>query len=423
MLSENKEEIKLIAFYLPQFHQTEVNDKAWGEGFTEWTNVAKARPLFEGHYQPHIPGKLGFYDLTNKEVLRKQCNLAKENGLYAFCFYYYWFDGRRELYKPLEEFFESSIDFHFCLCWANENWSKRWDGGNHEIIIKQEYENGFEKEFIRSVERYLKDSRYVRVNGKPLLLLYRPALFSDPADSIKKMREEALVLGIGEIEISIVDVWLGEDKAYEYGADSLTEFPPHQYLKEQNFVPYGFWPDFVSSNFTGCFVEYGKCILESLNKWNNTSHKLKKYRGIIPGWDNTARKPESGAVFLNNSPELYGLWLKFLLEYSKKNNAEIVFINAWNEWGEGCHLEPDLKYGSAFLGETRKVTQSPYFEYDALKIELAEKAKQSLIKNKISSLYQNRPRPTLRSWCKTKLRGYPKIYSLLIALKRKFYAN
>lgn len=365
---------KLITYYLPQYHITEINNKAWGPGFTEWTNVARARPNFKGHYQPHIPADLGFYDLSYIETIQKQVYLAKQYGIYGFCFYYYWFSGERVLFKPIENFLNSDIDFNFCICWANENWSKRWDGGNNEVILKQEYEVGFEYEFVKSIKDILLDKRYIKVNGKPLLQIYRPNLFPNSMSSIENIRKAARDLEIGELEIAVVDVWLGESEAVSMKADSLIEFIPHQYLKEENFYPMPLWSNLslCNADFKGCIVDYLRCVKQSLNRWNDDNQTIKRYRGIIPTWDNTARKQNDGAIFIHSSPKTYGLWLRYLLSYSCERNLEFIFINAWNEWGEGCHLEPDLENGRSYLVETKEAFFSDIRSSKSLKSELLD---------------------------------------------------
>ena len=342
-------EPKIICYYLPQFHETDINNRMWGNGFTEWTNVVQAQPRFYGHYQPQLPRDLGFCDLSNIETIKKQIKLAKSKGITGFCFYYYWFDPERVLDRPLNLFLSSDIDFKFCLCWANENWTRRWDGGDNEVYLKQEYADGFEERFIKSIKEIVLDKRYIKVNSKPLIQIYRPLLFKDPAISLYKIKKAAKNCGIGEIELNVVDTLIGAENAQKMGADSITEFLPHTYLIPEHYVEYNKLPKFNVDNYYGTLVDIRKCIKTSLDKWNDNKVLIKRYRGIVPGWDNTARRKNDGVVFVGNTPKLFQIWLEYLIAYSREHEYPFIFINAWNEWGEGCHLEPDLRNKTAYL--------------------------------------------------------------------------
>lgn len=205
--------MKPIAFYLPQFHRVTENDLWWGQGFTEWTNVAKGKPNFDGHYQPHIPKDLGFYDLANVEVMRKQATLAEQYGLHGFCFYYYRFkNGRRILEKPLNNYIESDINFPFCYCWANENWTKTWDGLDKEILLEQNHDSYDDIDFINEVMPSLKDERYIKVDGKPMLLVYRVDLFKDIKKTVKRWREIAIEQGLPGLHLCAVQFYGVDDQ-------------------------------------------------------------------------------------------------------------------------------------------------------------------------------------------------------------------
>jgi Glycosyltransferase WbsX len=341
-------DVRLLAFYLPQFHPVPENDRWWGPGFTDWTNVARATPLFDGHYQPRLPGALGFYDLRLDEVRRKQTELARAHGLHGFCFYYYWFNGRRILEKPLDRYVaDKEIDFPFCICWANENWSRRWDGGNREVLLVQEHDTASDMKFIRDVIPLLKDPRYIRVNGMPLLVLYRADLLKNPAATAAGWREECEKAGLPGIHLCAAQAFdVGDPRPY--GFDSACEFPPHKHAVGHITQDL---PD-LPADFKGWVCDYELVARHSLTA---PPPDYPLYRGLFPSWDNTARKRLSALIFHNADPARYEYWLRGLVEYTRQNlvgDQRLIFINAWNEWAEGAHLEPDLKNGSAYLEAT-----------------------------------------------------------------------
>lgn len=343
---------KLIAFYLPQFHRIKENSEWWGPGFTEWTNASKGRPNFDGHIQPHIPRELGYYDLSRLEVMQEQTDLARQFGVYGFCFYYYWFSGRKILEKPLENFLDSNIDFPFCICWANENWTRTWDGKERDVLIEQKYQDDDEEKLIESLLPYLEDPRYIRVDGKPLLMVYRIKELPDPSRSIQRWKEAAKRLGLSGLHLSVVDFYDIEDPR-EVGADALVEFPPHKFNGPQNKP--NPMPVITNPDFRGGLIDYTRMMAQSAYR-DQPDYCL--YRGIIPGWDNTARRQDTGTIVVGSNPELYGAWLSYLRSYtrvvSSDTESRFIFVNAWNEWGEGCHLEPDLVWGTRFLEETER---------------------------------------------------------------------
>lgn len=354
--------VKPIAFYLPQFHPVKENSEWWGEGFTEWTNVAKAKPNFEGHYQPHVPKNLGFYDLRIVDVMRQQAELAEAHGLYGFCFYYYWFAGRRILELPLNQYLNSDINFPFCYCWANENWTKTWDGQEKDILLAQNHSDEDDIAFINNLLPAFSDTRYIKVDGKPMLLVYRVDLFPDIKKTAQIWRELAKKSGFPDLHLCAVQFY-GIDNPEKYGFDAAVEFPPHNFIGPENkpSTP----PKFINSEFEGGVIDYRKVISQSTNK---TSTNYVWYRGIIPSWDNTARRQNTSLTMVNSSPQLYRFWLQYLINFTNKNNdskTNFIFINAWNEWAEGAHLEPDLKYGTRYLEETLKAINQK-------KLDLAE---------------------------------------------------
>lgn len=353
--------IRPIAIYLPQFHPITENDEWWGKGFTEWTNVTKAKPLFKGHYQPHLPAELGFYDLRLEESRIAQINLAKEYGIYGFCYYHYWFNGKRLLHEPLDRMMKSlNENFPFILCWANENWTKRWDGKDKEILIEQKYDAEDDVKHIRFLcEHFFSDQRYIRVDGKPFFIIYRPALFPDIKQTIKKWRDEARKLGYGELHIGFMTSFSFKPSPEEFGFDCKIDFQPDfSSLPVQEFVPVkdkikkilGMKQSPYSKNHIFSYPKYVDIVIKNLKAEANT------YPGITPGWDNTSRRSTGATILKNSSPMDYERWLIELKNsYSDKNT--FLFINAWNEWAEGNHIEPCSKWGRQYLEVTRKVIQ------------------------------------------------------------------
>jgi hypothetical protein len=348
------EVVRLIAFYLPQFHPIQENDEWWGEGFTDWKNVQRAKPLFNGHYQPRLPGALGYYDLREKAVQRQQIALARNHGIGGFCFYFYWFNGQRLLEQPVLQFLQQTdLDFPFCLCWANENWSRTWDGLDDDVLIGQDHSPEDDLRFIRYVSRYLKDERYIRVNGKPLLLVYRPSLLPDPKATAERWRNWCNENEVGEIYLAYTQSFEIVDPA-ELGFDAAIEFPPNNTAPD---VVTG-QVNSIDATFDGYVYDYNSLMARS---FRYTVPEYPLFRGITPSWDNTARRPHHGAVFVGTTPERYGEWIRnalvdTLMRFDEPSER-IIFINAWNEWAEGAYLEPDEKYGFAYLEATRKALQ------------------------------------------------------------------
>ncbi len=342
--------VKLICFYLPQFHPIPENDAGWGEGFTEWTNVRPAEPQFAGHYQPRVPGELGYYDLRDPQVQRRQVELAKLYGIEGFCFYMYWFGGKRLLEAPVENYLnDKSLDLPFCLCWANENWSRRWDGLNNEVLIAQEHSPDDDLAFIRNVARYMQDSRYIRIDGKPLLLVYRPSLLPSAKETAGRWRNWCREFGIGEIYLSYTQSFEAVNPG-KYGFDAAIEFPPN------NSAPPNITESVspLATDFA-CTVYDWRVLVERSENYKQPGYTL--FRGVCPSWDNTPRRKSFSTIFLNNSPMLYQRWLGNAIrdtqKYRSKPDERLIFINAWNEWAEGAYLEPDKRFGYAFLEATR----------------------------------------------------------------------
>jgi lipopolysaccharide biosynthesis protein len=342
---------RLIAFYLPQFHPIPENDRWWGKGFTEWTNVTKAQPQFSGHYQPHLPTDFGFYDLRVRETRHDQIRTAKEYGIDGFCYHYYWFSGKRILQQPVDDMLaDPASDMPFCLCWANENWTRRWDAADHEILIEQRYLPEDDLNFIKSLEPFLRDPRYIRVDDKPLLLVYRAQHLPDAARSAAIWRSYCREAGIGEIHLCAA-LTHGNENYTGFGFDSGVEFPPHN-IKLFNINTALRFDDV----FTGTALEFEDVARAFLGR---SYAGAKVFKTVFPSWDNTARTGSRAVLMLNGTPDNYEHWLASTIDLVKARDDSdpLVFINAWNEWAEGCHLEPDRRYGRAFLEATRNARQ------------------------------------------------------------------
>lgn len=344
--------VSLLAFYLPQFHPIPENDEWWGKGFTEWTNVTKAEPLFEGHYQPHLPADMGFYDLRVPEVMREQAQLAKAYGIDGFCYHYYWFSGKRLLERPLDDMLKDpAVDMPFCLCWANENWTRRWDGDNKKILVAQKYRPEDDAAFINDLLPFFKDPRYIRMNGAPLLIVYAPQHLPDARRMTQVWRQRCRDLGVGEIHLCAALVH--GNKIKPDGFDSAVDFPPHNISASPRNASMRFHEEYKFS-FCGNVLEYEDIAKHYLSQsYGDQVH----FRTVFPSWDNTARTRERANVVIDSSPENYELWLSRSMEKAAEElpaGSRLVFINAWNEWAEGCHLEPDRRYGRAYLEATQR---------------------------------------------------------------------
>jgi len=360
---------KLIAFYLPQFHPIPENDEWWGKGFTEWSNVTKAKPLFAGHDQPHLPADLGFYDLRLPEIRQAQADLAQEYGIHGFCYYHYWFNGRRILERPFHEVLASGKpDFPFCLCWANENWTRAWDGRSGENLLVQNYGDVDDRNHIASLVEAFQDPRYIRVQDKPLFLVYRAGNMPDPHRTTTIWREEARKLGIDDLYLCRVESFSNErdiepqsqgfDAAVDFQPDwshlgsALQRSPWHRIIQALGFAGRAYGEHRI--------YEYADIVEKMLSR---PAPSYLRFPCVTPSWDNSPRR-EKGAVILRNSqPKIYQGWLNQAIEEAKQQDQEgLVFINAWNEWAEGNHLEPCQKWGRSYLEATRQALEKEAFD-------------------------------------------------------------
>jgi len=351
--------VKVIAYYLPQFHPFKENNEWWGEGFTEWTNVTKARPQYLGHQQPRLPGELGFYDLRLPQVMRQQIDLAKQYGVNGFCFHHYWFGGKRLMETPVQNFLkDKSLDIDFCLCWANENWTRRWDGLENDVLISQKHSPEDDIAFLDDIMPALKDERYIRVDGKPLLILYRASSLPDAKETGKRWREHAIKNGLPGLYLVVVNAFdVSSPQPYDF--DAIVEFPPHQVGAKD--ITDSITP--LNKNFSGRVYDYEELALRA-GKIDNENFTC--FKAVMPSWDNEARKPTQGFSFYNAKPELYAKWLDSAIKttMNRKPEERLVFVNAWNEWAEGAHLEPDRHNGYAYLHATANILRNSLLKYD-----------------------------------------------------------
>lgn len=344
---ENKKKARVIAYYLPQFHPIPENDKWWGNGFTEWTNVGRARPLFYGHYQPRVPADLGYYDLRLSEVREAQAEMASNAGIEGFCYYHYWFSGKQLLERPFNDVLNSKKpDFPFCLCWANHSWEeKTWvPNGKNKILIKQQYLGDEDHiNHFNSLREAFQDNRYIKIDNKPLFVIYAP--YDISKHDIKLWNDLALRYGFSGIyfvavvfkEKDIDDLLLSGYNAVIYdlmfkrkSMVRLMSAVTHKYFKMPYFIDYR---------------DYTKTLLCELPIMKNI------YPCIIPNYDHTPRSGSRGSMFINSTPENWSKLILLLLEKMslKKYEENIIFLKSWNEWGEGNYMEPDLRYGKRYL--------------------------------------------------------------------------
>jgi glycosyltransferase involved in cell wall biosynthesis/GT2 family glycosyltransferase len=346
--------VKIIAFYLPQFHQTPENDAFWGEGFTDWIYVQSAKPQFTNHYQPRVPGELGYYNLLDPEIQHRQVELAKLYGVGGFCFHFYWFNGKRPLEKPIENYLKDpKLDLPFCLCWANENWTRRWDGRENEILIAQNHSAEDDLAFIEHISKYMRDPRYIRIDGKPLLIVYRPNLLPSARETARRWREWCRDNGIGELYLAYTQSFERVDPAI-YDFNAAIEFPPNMEAKNLELPNLNRSVKPLRKNFSCNILDWSAYVSRSRN-YTNPEYKL--FRAVCPSWDNTPRRKNSSRVLHNSSPRGYHEWLLNAIidtcHRFRNHDERLVFVNAWNEWGESAYLEPDDAYGYAYLEATR----------------------------------------------------------------------
>jgi lipopolysaccharide biosynthesis protein len=359
LASESFHGLRAIAFHLPQFHPIPENDEWWGKGFTEWTNVVRARPLFQGHYQPHLPADLGFYDLRLSETREAQAELAKNHGISGFCYYHYWFQGRRLLGRPIDDILRMGRpDFPFCLCWANESWTRGWLGEERNLLISQTYDPHDDLRHCHWLANAFADPRYLRMKGRAIFLIYRPGHLPEPRRLTDMLRDVCIKNGDENPYLIGVDAHHPGRDFRSDGFDTTLVFEP-----QLSVLPAAFYDEFsrgrVLRNLRLGLIS-GRLKVYDYTDARDRILALARPFATVPcvlvSWDNTARRGENGVIIVNSSPQTFGRALETTVSKLRANGGEpLLFINAWNEWAEGNHLEPCQKWGRGYLEATRKV--------------------------------------------------------------------
>ncbi|MCS6913652.1 MAG: glycoside hydrolase family 99-like domain-containing protein [Myxococcales bacterium] len=365
-------DVKYIAMHLPQFHPIPENDAWWGRGFTEWTNVVRARPRFRGHYQPHLPADLGFYDLRLPEARAAQAELAARYGIDAFCYYHYWFGGRRLLERPVNEILASGEpDFPFCLCWANENWSRRWDGGDNQVLMRQEYSEADDRAHFEWLLTAFRDRRYVRIEGRPLFLIYRAHEVATLPHLVRSWQQWAQEAGLpGLFLVSVRNAWNESFNPLQHGLQASMKFQP--FWRHVDRLAQGLLERAAYGLIQAHAPQLGPLLKRVLSgrrgdrviayrdlvaaEMASRSADFPEFPSVTPGWDNSPRRARGATIVHGSTPALFGRWLRHETQRVRRlpPPLRIVFLNAWNEWGEGNHLEPDQRFGLAYLEEVKR---------------------------------------------------------------------
>lgn len=353
--------MRAIAFYLPQYHPIPENDRWWGEGFTEWTNVKRARPLFGGHIQPKLPGELGYYDLRDVEVRQRQADMASGAGLAGFCYWHYWFGGQRLLERPFAEVLESGKpDFPFCLGWANESWSGVWHGNPDKVLMAQEYPGRDDEiRHFRLLEPAFNDPRYLRVDGRPIFYVYKPRRIPDCLRFVEHWQELAVKAGLKGIHFVGEDVYVDDDP-WDYAANGFDAIVPNTpgvaflRLAAKRFRPRYLFPRLVHKlSRHPVRHDYGDFVAHSQVDPGHDDF----YPSVLPNWDNTPRVGRKGFVLTGATPQLFRNHLEAAVRQMDERpvDRQVVFLKSWNEWAEGNFLEPDQENGRGYIDVCREV--------------------------------------------------------------------
>jgi hypothetical protein len=353
--------MRAIAFYLPQYHPIPENDRWWGEGFTEWTNVRKAKPLFRGHQQPVVPGELGYYDLLDGNIRNAQAELARTGGISGFCYWHYWFAGRRLLERPFAEVLDSGEpDFPFCLGWANESWAGVWHGNPDDILMQQSYPGREDEEkHFRLLEEAFRDPRYITIDGKPIFYVYKPRQIPDCKRFVDHWQNLAIKAGLNGVYFIGEDVYINE-RPWDYKANGFDAVVPNNpgaaFLKlaKKRFLPRYLLPRLVHKALQHPVRYKYRDFIE--NNRVQPAHE-DFFPCVVPNWDNTPRVGRKGFVLTDRSVDLFRRQLLLAMQQleNRPDEKRIVFVKSWNEWAEGNYLEPDSKDGRSYLDVCRDV--------------------------------------------------------------------
>lgn len=349
--------IRALGVVLPQFHPIPENDKWWGKGFTEWTNVVKALPRFKNHYQPHLPADLGFYDLRLPQARAEQAKIAQDHGIYGLCIHHYWFNGKQLIDQPVNEMIRlNEPNVPFMLCWANENWTRRWDGLDQEVLIQQDYTAEDHRNHCKWLcENIFNDERYIRVNGKPFFLFFNADIIPNIEETIKIWKNEAKNNGFDDIYLGGVRTAEGKiPNAQKIGFDIAIEWQPDwknlfeaPSILQRLLAKLGLGQNYRS-------MDYEYVVSKMISKSKPAD---KHFHCVMPSWDNSARRKNNPFIIKDSTPNKYKHWLEAVCEKTEvySDDENFIFINAMNEWAEGNHLEPDQKWGTKYLEKTKEV--------------------------------------------------------------------
>ncbi len=378
------DQVNVIAFYLPQFYPIGENNKAWGSGFVEWTNIVNSKPLFNGHQQPIEPGELGYYDLRSSEILEQQAQLAMDSGINTFSFYYYFSAGKRLMYRPLHNFIHSNIEMNFCITFANHNWTKKWDAGNDEVIFEQIHDDESNEYLIDSLIDLFKDHRYLKVDGKPLLIIFMPQLFPDILNTTKKWREKSKEHGFPDLYLVMIDDWgISFTNPISLGFDATYEMPSNSfgYFDDERDKVQG-----LNENFTGRIIDYGKLAEYFIAK---PFPMYKRFKTVMAPWDNTPRYKTRAIITLSSSVRDLENWLTSAIveTYIRyKGDERLVFLHSWNEWAEGTYIEPDRASGRARINSVTKAINTAKEIIEIIKLKDDEGSSLSIAAMKLFEL-------------------------------------